>query len=101
MEGSSDLPGCIKYIAVYRENGSMQNTDLFIVPKDHYFFMGDNRDCSKDSRYLSSVGYVKKINLVGKAKIIFFSNDLKKGNIFKFWKWNESLRFNRFFSKIK
>tara|TARA_Y100000590_G_scaffold453175_1_gene597746 strand:- start:2844 stop:3572 length:729 start_codon:yes stop_codon:yes gene_type:complete len=95
------LPGGIKYIAVYRENGSMQNTDLFIVPKDHYFFMGDNRDCSKDSRYLSSVGYVKKINLVGKAKIIFFSNDLKKGNIFKFWKWNESLRFNRFFSKIK
>ena len=39
------------------------------------FLLGDNRDCSKDSRFLSSVGYVKKINLVGKAKVIFFSND--------------------------
>ena len=34
--------------------------------------MGDNRDCSKDSRYLNDVGYVKTLNLVGKAKIIFF-----------------------------
>ena len=41
--------------------------------------MGDNRDCSKDSRFLEDVGYVKNLNLVGKAKTIFFSNDTKKG----------------------
>ena len=34
--------------------------------------MGDNRDCSKDSRFLDEVGYVGKLNLVGKAKLIFF-----------------------------
>ncbi len=45
--------------------------------KDHYFFLGDNRDCSKDSRFLSSVGYVHKDNLVGKAQFIFFSSDRK------------------------
>ena len=95
------LPNGKKYIAVYNKEGTMQNTDKFIVPNEHYFFMGDNRDCSKDSRYLSSVGYVTFNNLVGKARLIFFSNDKKKGNFFKFWKWHESIRIARFFNKIQ
>ena len=95
------LPNGKKYIAVYNKEGSMQNTDKFIVPKEHYFFMGDNRDCSKDSRFLSSVGYVAFNNLVGKASLIFFSNDTKIGNFFKFWKWHKSIRIDRFFAKIK
>ena len=81
------LPNGTKYIAVYRKNYSFQNSDKFIIPEDHYFFLGDNRDCSKDSRYLSDVGYVNKINLVGKARFIFFSSDINVGSIFKFWNW--------------
>ena len=95
------LPNGKKYIAVYNKDGSMQNTDKFIVPNEHYFFMGDNRDCSRDSRFLSSVGYVAFNNLVGKARLIFFSNDKKKGNFFEFWKWHKSIRIDRFFSKIQ
>ena len=94
------MPNGTNYITVYRNNGTMINTDKFIVPKDHYFFMGDNRDCSKDSRFLGSVGYVSFNNLVGKARLIFFSNDKKKGSFFKFWKWKQSLRIERFFKKI-
>ena len=94
------LPNGRSYIAAYRKDGTMMNSDKFIVPKNHYFFMGDNRDCSKDSRFLSSVGYVHLNNLVGKANIIFFSNDKKIGSFFKFWKWNKSVRINRFFKKI-
>ena len=94
------LPNGKKYVAVYNKEGTMQNTDKFIVPDDHYFFMGDNRDCSKDSRFLSSVGYVAFNNLVGRASIIFFSNNKKKGNFFKFWKWHKSIRIDRFFKKI-
>ena len=98
---TEQLPNSIDYVAVYRKDGTMLNSDKFIVPKDHYFLMGDNRDCSKDSRFLSSVGYVNFNNLVGKARLIFFSSDKKKGSFFEFWKWNESLRIDRFFKKIK
>jgi signal peptidase I len=90
------LPNGKKYIATYRKDGTMKNTGKFIVPKNHYFFMGDNRDCSKDSRFLGSVGYVNFYNLVGKARIIFFSNDKKKGSLLKFWIWSKSVRKDRF-----
>ena len=94
------LPNQKKYNSVYLKEFAYQNSDKFKVPQDHYFFLGDNRDCSKDSRFLTSVGYVHKDNLVGKAQFIFFSSDRSKGSIFSFWKWNESVRFNRFFKKI-
>jgi signal peptidase I len=95
------LPDNTKYLAVYRKDNTMINTDEFIVPNNHYFFLGDNRDCSRDSRFLSSVGYVKFDNLVGKARLIFFSTDRKKGSLLQFWNWNKILRSDRLFKKIK
>ena len=89
-----------KYNIFYSVNNSMKNTDLYKIPLNYYFFMGDNRDCSKDSRFLSSVGYVHQDNLVGKAQFLFFSNDSKIGNLFTPWLWHKSIRFNRILKKL-
>ena len=94
------LPNGKKYNTVYLKDFSYQNSDIFTVPEKNYFFLGDNRDCSKDSRFLTSVGYVHEDNLVVKARFIFFSSDKSIGSIFSFWKWNKSIRLNRFFKKI-
>ena len=94
------LPNGYSYTAVYKKEDSFKNSNKYLVPKNHYFFLGDNRDCSRDSRYLSSVGYVNELNLVGKARIIFFSTDKKVGNIFQIWKWFKIIQWNRFFDII-
>ena len=81
------------------DNGIVDNTGLYEVPKKHFFVMGDNRDNSQDSRFFNRVGYVPVENLVGKAQFIFFS--LENSRFFEIWKWPTSIRFERLMNKIK
>jgi signal peptidase I len=46
--------------------------DEIVVPADHYFVMGDNRDSSLDSRYW---GFVPRSHIIGKPLIIYWSYD--------------------------
>ncbi|MDQ2898989.1 MAG: signal peptidase I [Acidobacteriota bacterium] len=49
----------------------VQNGEV-VVPLDHYFAMGDNRDSSLDSRYW---GFVPRENIMGKPLVIYWSYD--------------------------
>ncbi len=81
------------------DNGIADNTQLFIVPENHFFVMGDNRDNSQDSRFTNTVGFIPFENLVGKARFIFFS--LENSRFLEIWKWPNAIRINRIFKQIK
>ena len=81
------------------DNGIADNTKLFNVPENHFFVMGDNRDNSQDSRFISTVGFIPYENLVGKAQFIFFS--LENARFLEIWKWPNSIRYERIFQKIQ
>ena len=81
------------------DNGFADNTQVYTVPADHYFMMGDNRDNSTDSRF-SQVGFVPFENIVGKAQIIFFS--VYEGErAWQFWRWPFAVRWNRLFTIVR
>lgn len=77
------------------------NTPEYIVPEGKYFMMGDNRDNSRDSRFMDNtgVGFVPAENLVGRAEIIWFSTDGSSSYLNPI-SWFSALRTDRFFKKI-
>ena len=90
------MPNNISYETFDMGNTRADNTSEIFIPEDSYFFMGDNRDNSKDSRFLGSV---PKNNLVGKAQIIFFATE-GGSTILEFWRWPFDIQIDRLFKMI-
>jgi signal peptidase I len=94
------LPNGVSYPVLDIVKSSFgDNTEVYRVPEDNFFMMGDNRDNSTDSRFLSEVGFVPFENLVGKAQVIFFSID-EQSSFWEFWKWPTSVRWSRLFDMV-
>lgn len=93
------LPNGVSYDTLDLSPNSIgDNTREFVVPPDHYFMMGDNRDNSSDSRF--TVGFVPAENLVGRANIIFFS--IADGaSPLEIWRWPSDMRASRLFHFVR
>ena len=77
---------------------SLDSTGIFTVPEGEYFFIGDNRDNSTDSRVRQAsngVGFVKYEDLIGRADRIMFSSAGR--SMLYFWTW----RSDRFFKAVQ
>lgn len=95
------LPNGVKHVIYEKsDTGPLDNTDQFVVPANHYFMMGDNRDNSQDSRVTNLVGYVPFYNFEGRAELIFFSTN-GKARLWEFWKWPWTIRYDRLFESLK
>lgn len=59
-------------------------TEVYQIPERHYFFLGDNRNNSADSRF-HSMGMVPEENLVGKALFLYWGDSLNIVDCIKNW----------------
>jgi signal peptidase I len=92
------LPNGVEHDVLNIRNSQLDNTPVYTVPEGHYFFMGDNRDNSTDSRVSPNamgVGFVPAENLIGRADRVIFSSAGR--SMLYFWTW----RPDRFFKAIE
>ncbi len=73
IRATEQLPGRAHAVQYLPEVNARRDFGPLVVPADSYFFLGDNRDNSADSRY---IGVVPRALLVGRAHHILASADI-------------------------
>ncbi len=82
------------------DSGPVDDTQVYVVPAEHYFGMGDSRDNSADSRFLDELGYIPAENLIGRVELRLVSFD-PGARAWEIWKYPTTLRFGRFFGVVR
>ncbi|KJZ19198.1 signal peptidase I [Loktanella sp. S4079] len=91
------LPNGVRHSVLNVGSRPQDNTQVFVVPADRFFFIGDNRDNSIDSRFSQAqngVGFVERKDLIGRADRVIFSSAGR--SMLFFWTW----RSDRFFKAL-
>ncbi|MCV6594040.1 MAG: signal peptidase I [Silicimonas sp.] len=91
------LPNGVEHSILNVIDREVDNTGVYTVPEGHFFFVGDNRDNSTDSRVrreFGGVGFVPYDHLIGRADRVIFSAAGR--SLFFVWTW----RADRFFKRI-
>lgn len=93
------LPNGVRHSIIEKsDNEPYDNTPMFTVPENHYFFMGDDRDFSADSR--AGLGFVPRDNILGPVWFVWYSHNYYAPLTFV-WTWGSKIRWNRFGDTIK
>ncbi len=95
------LPNGVSYNTLdLTDNGFYDNTQVYTVPPEHYFMMGDNRDNSTDSRVLSAGRLCAVREHHRQGAIIFFSIR-DDAHAWEVWRWPWTVRWDRLFTLVR
>ena len=98
-EYTETLPNGVRHsIIEMTDNAPYDNTVEFTVPAGHFFFMGDNRDNSSDSR--AEIGFVPRDNVLGKVWFTWYSHNYYAPMI-ALWTWGNKIRWDRIGRGVK
>ena len=93
LPGTPENPEPHKHSILNLGSITVDSTGVYTVGEGMLFFMGDNRDNSRDSRF-PDVGQVPYENLIGRAEVIALS---ASDGFWRVWRW----RGDRFFKSIQ